>query len=204
MVSVPGQRQGISAASAVSAKGAFWFATYAGGLNGKLFITLLRRMMRGRRRPLHLILDGLPAHKTKAVTQYVAGLNGTLTLHYLPGYAPCHVPHRCVQIEADTPAEQQGVLQRLHQEPLTTKAGAHLQPQRTQELFRSNRGPTWPGHSVCSMGTTTQSGRCAHIVPDGSQRVRRRNSLLGRESTEQPGWLGLLTTHRQPPGVRAR
>ena len=39
VVSVPGQRQGISAASAVSAKGAFWFATYAGGLNGTLFVT---------------------------------------------------------------------------------------------------------------------------------------------------------------------
>ena len=60
MVSVPGQCQSISAASAVSAKGAFWFATYAGGLNGTLFVTLLRRMMRGRRKPLHLIVDGLP------------------------------------------------------------------------------------------------------------------------------------------------
>ncbi len=88
VVSVPGQRQGISAASAISSKGAFWFATYAGGLTGELFMTLLRQMMRGRRRPLHLILDGLPAHKTKAVTQYVAGLNGKLTVHYLPGYAP--------------------------------------------------------------------------------------------------------------------
>lgn len=88
VVAVPGQRQSISAASAISSKGAFWFATYAGGLTGERFMTLLRRMMRGRRRPLHLILDGLPAHKTKAVTQYVAGLNGRLTLHYLPGYAP--------------------------------------------------------------------------------------------------------------------
>lgn len=88
VVSVPGQRQGISAASAISSKGAFWFATYPGGLNGERFITLLRQLRRGRRKPLHLILDGLPAHKTKAVTQYVAGLNGTLTLHYLPGYAP--------------------------------------------------------------------------------------------------------------------
>jgi transposase len=88
VVAVPGQRQSISAASAISSKGAFWFATYAGGLTGELFMTLLRRMMRGRRRPLHLILDGLPAHKTKAVTQYIARLNGTLTLHYLPGYAP--------------------------------------------------------------------------------------------------------------------
>lgn len=88
VVSVPGQRQGISAASAVSAKGAFWFATYAGGLNGALFVTLLRRMMRGRRKPLHLIVDGLPAHKTRAVRDYVDELGGKLTLHFLPGYAP--------------------------------------------------------------------------------------------------------------------
>lgn len=88
VVQVPGQRQGISAASAISAKGAFWFATYAGVLTGPLFVDLLRRMMRGRRKPLHLILDRLPAHKALAVKEYVAGLDGTLTVHYLPGYAP--------------------------------------------------------------------------------------------------------------------
>ncbi|MBK9306621.1 MAG: IS630 family transposase [Nitrospira sp.] len=88
LVSVPGQRQRISAASAISAKGRSGFATYAGGLTGERFVTFLRRLLRGRRKPLHLILDGLPAHKTKAVTQYVADLDGKLTLHYLPGYAP--------------------------------------------------------------------------------------------------------------------
>lgn len=88
VVAVPGQRQGISAASAVSAKGAFWFATYKGGLNGDLFITLLRRLMRRRRRPLHLVLDNLPSHKTRAVRDYVANQHGKLTLHFLPGYAP--------------------------------------------------------------------------------------------------------------------
>jgi hypothetical protein len=36
----PGQHQTISAASAVSAKGAFWFATYEGGLTGELFVGL--------------------------------------------------------------------------------------------------------------------------------------------------------------------
>lgn len=36
VVRVPGQRQSISAASAVSAKGAFWFATYQGALNGRV------------------------------------------------------------------------------------------------------------------------------------------------------------------------
>ena len=88
VVQVPGQRQSISAASAISSNGAFWFATYAGALTGPLFLDLLRRMMRGRRKPLRLILDGLPAHKALAVKQYVAGLDGRLTLHYLPGYAP--------------------------------------------------------------------------------------------------------------------
>lgn len=41
-----------------------------------------------RRKPLHLILDGLLAHKALAVKKYVAGLAGKLTVHYLPGYAP--------------------------------------------------------------------------------------------------------------------
>ena len=88
VVSVPGQRQGISAASAVSAKGAFWFATYAGGLNGALFVSLLRRMMRGRRRPLHLIVDGLPAHKTRLVRDYVDSAEGHTQIEFLPAYAP--------------------------------------------------------------------------------------------------------------------
>jgi transposase len=88
VVRVPGQRQRISAASAVSAKGAFWFATYTGGLNGALFVTLLRKLMRGRTRPLHLVLDSLPAHKTRLAANYVAATQGKLTLHFLPGYAP--------------------------------------------------------------------------------------------------------------------
>ena len=37
VINRPGQRQSISAASAVNAKGAFWFATYEGGLTGELF-----------------------------------------------------------------------------------------------------------------------------------------------------------------------
>ena len=59
----PGQRQSISAASAVNARGGFWFQTYKGGLSGELFVELLKRMMRHRKKPVHLIIDGLPAHK---------------------------------------------------------------------------------------------------------------------------------------------
>jgi transposase len=88
VVERPGQRQSISAASAVNANGAFWFCTYEGALHAELFIDLLKRMMRHRKRPVHLVIDGLPAHKKACVREYVESTNGKLTLHFLPGYAP--------------------------------------------------------------------------------------------------------------------
>ena len=88
VIARPGQRQSISAASAVNSKGAFWYATYQGGLNAQLFVTLLKQMMRNRTKPVHLVVDGLPAHKTKLVKEYVDSTKGRLTIHVLPGYAP--------------------------------------------------------------------------------------------------------------------
>ena len=88
MVNRPGQRQSISAASAVNSKGAFWFQTYQGGFTGELFAQLLKTLMYRRWKAVHLVGDGLLAHKKAAVKQYVASTNGKLTLHFLPGYAP--------------------------------------------------------------------------------------------------------------------
>lgn len=88
VVQRPGQRQSISAASAVNSKGAFWFQTYTGALTGELFIELLQKLMYRRKKAVHLVVDGLPAHKKSVVKQYVANTKGRLTLHFLPGYAP--------------------------------------------------------------------------------------------------------------------
>ena len=87
-IEVPGTRQSVSAASAVNAKGAFWFVTYKGGMTAELFVCLLKHIMRGRRKPLFIVLDSLPAHKAKMVQEYVASTDGRLELHFLPGYAP--------------------------------------------------------------------------------------------------------------------
>jgi transposase len=88
VVERPGQRQSISAASAVTAQGAFWFCVYEGALNGELFVELLKKMMHRRRKSVHLILDSLPAHKRVLVRDYVVSTEGRLSLHFLPGYAP--------------------------------------------------------------------------------------------------------------------
>ena len=88
IVAVPGTRQSVSAASAVNAKGAFWFATYKGAMSAELFIAMLGQIMRRRQKPLFLILDSLPAHKAKVVHNYVKSTGGKLELYFLPGYAP--------------------------------------------------------------------------------------------------------------------
>jgi len=94
-------------------------------------MTLLCRMMRGRRKPLHLILDGLPAHKTKAVTQYVVGLHGTLTLHYLPGYAPDLTPDELVWSDAKRTGTARRPLQK----------GEQLDERVTRQLADIGRRP---------------------------------------------------------------
>ena len=84
----PGQRQSISAASAASSNGAFWHCIYAGALNSEFFVALPRRMMRNSNKTLHLVVDGLPAHKANLVKAYAASTEGRLTLHIFPEYAP--------------------------------------------------------------------------------------------------------------------
>jgi transposase len=88
VVQRPGQRQSVSAASAVNSRGAFWFCVYQGALNAELFIELLQQMMKGRKKLVHLVLDSLPAHKKANVREYVQSTEGKLSLHFLPGYAP--------------------------------------------------------------------------------------------------------------------
>jgi transposase len=132
----PGQRQSISAASAVNSKGAFWYALYDGGLTADKFVALLRELMLRRRKPLHLVLDGLPAHKGKAVKEYVKSLDGKLTLHFLPGYAPELNPDELVWSHA----KRTGVARRPLQkgEKLSEKVDQQLRHlANNPELIRS-------------------------------------------------------------------
>lgn len=135
----PGQRQSISAASAVNSKGAFWFAIYEGGLTADKFVELLKQLIHHRKKPLHLVVDGLPAHKGKAVKEYVKKTEGKLTLHFLPGYAPELNPDELVW----SYAKRTGVARRPLQkgEKLAQKVEQQLQaiaanPALVQSFFK--------------------------------------------------------------------
>jgi len=87
-VPTSGRRQSVSAISAVSARGEFWYEIYGERLNATRFVELLRHFIRRRRGRVFLVLDGHPAHIAKIVAEYVQSLRGDLELHFLPGYAP--------------------------------------------------------------------------------------------------------------------
>jgi transposase len=131
VVSVPGQRQSIRAASVVSAKGTFWFAIYAGALDGELFVNLLKKLMAHRKKTVHLILDNLSAHKTAIVRDYVASTEGQLTLHFLPGYAPELNPDELVWSHVKRTGSARRPLQR----------GEKLKPKIQQRLEQIKHNP---------------------------------------------------------------
>ena len=88
VVRTTGQRQKVSAISAVSAKGGFWSQVYTGMLNAGRFVEFLRHFRRGGRGKVFLVVDGHPSHRAKLVATYVAACRGALELHFLPPYAP--------------------------------------------------------------------------------------------------------------------
>jgi transposase len=132
----PGQRQSISAASAINARGAFWFCTYQGALDGARFVDMLKQLMRHRKRGLHLIVDGLPAHKKAVVKDYVQSIGGKLTLHFLPGYAPDLNPDELVWSHVKRTGTARNPLQKGEQ--LQDRIEAELLAlQRNRPLVRS-------------------------------------------------------------------
>lgn len=88
VVPTSGKRQWVNAISAVNARGAFWYRVFKGRLNKTTFVAFLKRFLRGRHRPVFLVVDRHPAHRAAVVATFVQSTRGRLELHFLPGYAP--------------------------------------------------------------------------------------------------------------------
>ena len=101
-VPTSGQRQKVSAMSALSARGAFWSTVYTGTLNAGRFVEFLGDFRRGRRVKIFLVIDGHPSHRAKLVKDYVQSCRGKLELHFLPPYAPDLNPDEFVWQHAKT------------------------------------------------------------------------------------------------------
>jgi len=88
VVETTGARFSVNMISAVSAKGQLRFMAFNGTMNADKFIEFLQRLIYKAKRPIFLILDGHPVHKSRKVKEFVATTDGKLRLFILPPYSP--------------------------------------------------------------------------------------------------------------------
>ena len=108
-----------------------------------------------------------------------------------------HVPDRIVDPKPDEPAEQQIVVELLHQLALRSDRVERLQQQRPQQLLRRDRGPTAEGVKLLKV----RRQRCKRSIghrQDRPQRMLRRHPALAAHIAEQPFRPPIHTPHRQP------
>jgi transposase len=66
----------------------FYFRLYPGSVKGEQAVDFLKALVRHIESQLLVVWDGLPAHRSRLVRDYVAGLDGWIRIEYLPPYAP--------------------------------------------------------------------------------------------------------------------
>ena len=84
-----GKRFRVNMITAISNAGRLRFRLFTGSFTGRVFIDFLGRLVRdcdGRR--VHLVVDGHPVHRAKAVSAWVGRHADQIELHFLPGYSP--------------------------------------------------------------------------------------------------------------------
>lgn len=140
VVKTTGQRQKVSAISAVSAKGGFWSKVYTGMLNAGRFVEFLKDFRKGGRGRVFLVVDGHPSHHAKIVKEYVEGTRGMLELHFIPPYAPDLNPDEFVWQHAKTNGVSKKPLRKnesLKERVKADLAGIKANPKLVKSFFHA-------------------------------------------------------------------
>jgi len=66
----------------------FYFRLYEGTMKKEEVRDFVQHLWKQIHRPMLLIWDRLPGHRSRLVADYVATLEGNIDVHYLPAYAP--------------------------------------------------------------------------------------------------------------------
>lgn len=88
-------------------------------MNAATIIDFLRRLLVNAERPIYLVLEGHPVHRSKKVRDFVEAQDGKLKLFFLPPYSPELNPDELVwnvikgQASGRTVVEDKQTLRRL-------------------------------------------------------------------------------------------
>lgn len=82
------KRGGYNVMSIVTPSGGMKFPVKEGDINGKVFIEFLKRLIKGRGRPLTLLVDHATFHGSKEARNFVRAHRSKLRIFFLPKRAP--------------------------------------------------------------------------------------------------------------------
>ena len=88
VVQSTGARYRLNMLSAVNRRGRMRFMLEERGLNADVVCRFLDRLMAGSSKPVFLIWDGHPMHRSRKVAETVQSYEGKLRVYVLPGYSP--------------------------------------------------------------------------------------------------------------------
>jgi transposase len=88
VVRTTGARHRLNMLSVVNRRGRMRFMIEKDGGNGEVMCRFLDRLMLGSSKPVFLIWDGHPTHKSLEVAEKIRSYEGRLRVFLLPGYSP--------------------------------------------------------------------------------------------------------------------
>src|SRR5712671_3202276 len=113
------------------------------------------------------------------------------------------VPHCGVLRQPDKPAEQQIIVELLHQLPLRTHRIERLQQQRAKQFLRRNRGPAGLGIELLEFRRPRRQRRVDDFA-DRPQWMIHWHSALAAHIAEQRLCSRSPTAHRTSPNISSR
>lgn len=88
VVRVAGRRFSCQMISTVTNLGTLRFMIFSGMFNADVCIGFLKRLLKGSKRKIFLILDGHPVHKSKKIKAWIEANKEKIQLFLLPAYSP--------------------------------------------------------------------------------------------------------------------
>lgn len=88
IVKTTGSRHRLNLISVVSSDGTLRYKTFTESMDKKAFIKFLKSLVRTSDKPIIVVTDGHPAHRSTLVKEYVEAESRLLGLYLLPSYSP--------------------------------------------------------------------------------------------------------------------
>lgn len=133
------KRLSLNMISTVTNQGKVRFMTYKGSMNAALFISFMKRLIKGARQKIYLILDNLRVHHSKLVKAWVKENSTSIALFFLPSYSPEMNPDEYLNCDL-----KQGISNKpmaKNEEELTKNVRSHMRllqskPDRVSKYFK--------------------------------------------------------------------